>query len=293
MTEIKRIVAASDLSAVALCAVQRAVQLAIDHGATLSLLHVVEDTALRKIQEWLRASGRAEGDAVSEAQQKLRIAAEDVTLDRLRPIVRVEVGDVVDRLRAAAADADLIVLGARDPGHLLPFRMFGKTAERLIAESRTPTLIVRQACRGPYQKVLVPTDFSGPALEALRWALRMAPANNIVVFNACREPFESMMHYASVREELVDEYRRKATNDARALMENLRQEFAAEGHHFDTRVEYGYPASLILTQARKLSADLIVMGKHGRSKLDEFFLGSVTRDVLASSEGDVVVVPAK
>jgi len=113
---------------------------------------------------------------VREAQQKLRTATEEVTLGRLRPIVRVEIGDVVDRLRAAAANADLIVLRARDPG-CLPIRMFGKTAERLIAQSRTPTLIARQACTGPYQKVLAPVDFSAPALEALRFALRMVPAN--------------------------------------------------------------------------------------------------------------------
>jgi nucleotide-binding universal stress UspA family protein len=176
---------------------------------------------------------------------------------------------------------------------MLPIRMFGTTAERLIAESRTPTLTVRQACRGPYQKVLVPVDFSAPSLEALRFALRIVPAHNVVVFNACREPFESMMYSASVREEVVEEYRRKATSDALALMEHLQQDFAAEGHHLETSVEYGYAANLILARARKLSASLVIMGKHGRSKLDAFFLGSVTRDILASADCDVMVVPEK
>jgi nucleotide-binding universal stress UspA family protein len=232
-------------------------------------------------------------DPVSEAEHKLRMFNEETAPGTVRPTVHVEIGDVVARLRAAASNADLVVLGAREGAPLRPSRMFGKTAERLIAESRTPTLIVRQACTGPYGKVLVPVEFSAPALEALRWTLCIARASDIVVFNACQEPFESMMYYASVREEIVEEYRRKATNDALALMENLRRDFAAEGHHFDTRVEYGDPVSLILAEAKKHSAGVIVMGKHGRSKLEQFVLGSVTRDILTSSEADVIVVPEK
>ena len=74
-------------------------------------------------------------------------------------------------------------------------------------------------------------------------------------------------------------------------MDNLRQVLGPDASNLDTEVQYGHPASLILAQARTLPAELIVMGKHGRSKLEAFFIGSVTRDTLANAETDVLVVP--
>lgn len=43
------------------------------------------------------------------------------------------------------------------------------------------------------------------------------------------------------------------------------------------------PGELIVAKAEELGVELIVMGSYGRSKLAEFFLGSVTRKVLSSS----------
>ena len=48
----------------------------------------------------------------------------------------------------------------------------------------------------------------------------------------------------------------------------------------------------ILTQAERLSADLIVMGTHGRSGVQRLLLGSVTEKVLRTSPVPVLTVPA-
>ena len=42
---------------------------------------------------------------------------------------------------------------------------------------------------------------------------------------------------------------------------------------------------------RSLQADLVVMGKQGRSRIRELFLGSVTRKVIATVDCDVLVAP--
>jgi len=288
---MRAVLAATDFSDGAMRAVQRAAQIASEQQATLTLLHIAAESALRRIQEWLRTSGQPGAEPVHEAQQKLQDLAEKIPgKNTLRPTVRVEVGEVVDALVAAAAHADLVVLGARG-GSPLRLPMFGTTAERLIARSSTPALIVRRPCRGGYGKVLVPVDFSDHSTNALRFALKIGSSKNIVVFNACQEPFESTMHYASVGEDVIEEYRRKAAQEALINMNILRQGLGPGGRGLDAEVQYGHPASLILAQTRKLSVDLIVMGKHGRSKLEAFFIGSVTRDILANAETDVLVVP--
>lgn len=55
-------------------------------------------------------------------------------------------------------------------------------------------------------------------------------------------------------------------------------------------IERGDPSPVILAQAQAQSADLIILGKQGRSRAEELFLGSVTRHILAGSTCDVLVV---
>lgn len=54
---------------------------------------------------------------------------------------------------------------------------------------------------------------------------------------------------------------------------------------------YGPPVRSTLHQARVLAADLIVVGKQGRSTVGGFLLGSVSSRVLTRSVCDMLIVP--
>ena len=54
-------------------------------------------------------------------------------------------------------------------------------------------------------------------------------------------------------------------------------------------VVHGVPSLIIIEQEQELNCDLIVMGKHGHNPFEEFFIGSVTKRVLAHSQSDVLV----
>ena len=54
-------------------------------------------------------------------------------------------------------------------------------------------------------------------------------------------------------------------------------------------VLHGDPTYRIIEQEQECDCDLVVMGKHGEGMLEELFLGSVTKHVLAESQGDVLV----
>jgi nucleotide-binding universal stress UspA family protein len=58
-------------------------------------------------------------------------------------------------------------------------------------------------------------------------------------------------------------------------------------------IEAGPVHKAILRQASQLSADLIVMGTHGRSGVDHLFLGSVAEKTLRTSPVPVLTVPPK
>ena len=51
----------------------------------------------------------------------------------------------------------------------------------------------------------------------------------------------------------------------------------------------GYPARVVLDAAEKRGADLIAVGKRGRSGLERLLIGSLTRHVLGESRCDVLV----
>jgi len=52
---------------------------------------------------------------------------------------------------------------------------------------------------------------------------------------------------------------------------------------------HGAATLRILEQEQTIDADLIVIGKHGRSVMEELLLGSVTKHVLAHSSSDVLI----
>ncbi|MDB5746276.1 MAG: uspA [Massilia sp.] len=55
------------------------------------------------------------------------------------------------------------------------------------------------------------------------------------------------------------------------------------------RVLHGNPIVSIIEQEQECDCDLIVMGKHGQGLLEKLLSGSVTKQVLAGSQGDVLV----
>ena len=52
---------------------------------------------------------------------------------------------------------------------------------------------------------------------------------------------------------------------------------------------HGDASQVVLEQEQVFDCDLIVMGKHGKNLLEELIVGSVTKKVLAESQGDVLV----
>ena len=58
-------------------------------------------------------------------------------------------------------------------------------------------------------------------------------------------------------------------------------------------IESGQPASKIVEVAKKWPADLIVMGSHGRGRIENLLLGSVTQEVLHHAPCPVLVVRAQ
>lgn len=292
MTRIERLLAATDLSAPARYAAERAALVAQQLGGRLELLHVISTSPLARLHRLLQAA-----PADLEQQVRERAGSE---LERLAGSLRpacghtagtaVCAGELLGELerRVAAVGADLLVLGARG-ANFMRNRLLGSTAERIVRKSRVPVLVVRQPPHEPYRRVLVAVDFSPSSLPALEASRALAPDAQVTLLNACTVPFEDSLRSAGVREQALEHYRLAARRQALEDMEALLAAAGIAGGSTVALVLAGDPTSRILEQEQELEADLIVVGKHGESTLEDLLLGSVTRHVLQESQGDVLV----
>ena len=73
----------------------------------------------------------------------------------------------------------------------------------------------------------------------------------------------------------------------------LRAEAARDQAKGRALILHGGAVARILEQEQEDDCDLIVVGARRESRIEDFFLGSVTRRVLADSQADVLVVPAR
>ena len=292
MAELKHSLAATDLSAPARHAVERAALVAAGNDAALAMIHIANLAPLDQIRQLLSSEPeRLEQDLVDQLRESLRTLGASIH-ERfgITPALRVATGDLLPELlnHAATLPADLLVLGARGSSFLRHI-LLGTTAERLLSSSRFPMLVVKQPPHEPYRQLLVPVDFSASSLRALKLARTIAPRADITVLHVFEVPFEGQLRYAGVDDSKIEHYRAIAHNQAWEKLRQLRSSAELDDARVELLVRQGDVSQRIIEQEQQADCDLIVIGKHGKDAIEELLLGRVTRHVLTESQGDILV----
>ena len=191
----------------------------------------------------------------------------------------------------ATRDAALVVIGTRR-GNPLRERVLGTQAERLIRLCRVPVLVVKRPPAGAYRRVLVPVELGPAARPVIAAAARLSRDPRMEVLHALNTGDELGMRACELPEALVRRERRRIADRARTALQAFVDQAAPQPHEASASVAFGDAASLVLAREQALRADLVVMGKRQRNVLADFLLGSVTRQVLARSRADVLVLPS-
>ena len=286
--KIDRLLAATDFSAPANHAVDRAAMIAKETGAILNLLHVVSFGPLEKLRKLVQDASAALQQRILEAAHG-RLIAQAGTLAKRYGIsadVSVISGSLLNELQDASAD--MVICGARGES-FMRHALLGSTAERMLRRTRRPVLVVKQAAHESYSTVLIPVDFSSSSLRAIKQAQAIAPQAEIILLHAYEVPFEGQLRYASVDDTIINEYLLAVKREATASMEALCREAGLGLDEARYVLVHGDPSACVIEQEQVQSADLIVMGKHGENLIEELLLGSVTKHVLIESQCDVLV----
>jgi nucleotide-binding universal stress UspA family protein len=143
-----------------------------------------------------------------------------------------------------------------------------------------------------YQRILVPIDGSHTSTLGLQEAIRIAIDQrarlkliSVIDGLIIAQNFEGMIN-AKDMIDFLREASKKAISNALALIK--KHDLKAEASTFET--VGGRVAEVIVREAKKWKADLIVMGTHGRRGFNRLVLGSDAESVLRDSPIPVLMV---
>ncbi|HPO15495.1 MAG TPA: universal stress protein [Candidatus Hydrogenedentes bacterium] len=259
----RRILVPTDGSESAGIGVRYAVALASRHPVVLHGLHVVDVKLLEgpflrdlsaslgtapyvnyqnNISLILEERGRAALTAFQEASEQAKVTCETTLTTGIVPRTIVEYASL----------SDLVILGRSGEHSQWLEGLVGSTTEAVVRRATQPVLVTGVEQPG-FDRFLVAYDGSHYARRALKTAATISEAWHM--------PFHVLV-----------------VGDAETLglLDEARNYFQA----YPVQVEYaactGDPAEQIIHYAQKCSADFIVMGAYGHSKVRELVLGSTT-----------------
>lgn len=213
--------------------------------------------------DWIEAQ-RAESQAMAQsAIDRFEHAAALAGLSFRHRVIEATLGGATDLFGRIGRRFDLTVVGQKEPDHLSPADMF---VEAALFESGRPLIVVPyiQKAGLSLDRVLVCWDGSRTAARAMGDALpflHRAKAVDVVIVATGRAksdeiPGADIAHHLA-RHNINVEVKRIVAEDVDV-------------------------PNTVLSYAADVSAELIVMGGYGHSRLREFVLGGATRGILNS-----------
>jgi nucleotide-binding universal stress UspA family protein len=293
MRRLQSILVATDFSPDSREALKRTAMIGATAGVSRAVaLHVLESTWLDTFRHFVSLPMDAEVDRAIE-DEALRSLDEQVVAAQAHSGFALEpkmcVGSVVEAIMDASAGFDLVVLGARGR-HAVPKSSVATTVERLLRQIEQPILVVRGKAANAYRRVLVAVDFSKHSLKALIYAWGIAPQAEIHLTHVFETPFETEMLSMGVSERSIHEYHGKARNEAEGEMRRFIERAGVDAQDMRISIEHGsHVSSTLRDKAVEIDADLMIVGKHGRSLIERLLMGSVTLHLLTECPCDLLV----
>ncbi len=288
--QLRHLVVASDFGPSSDRALERAAALAHQHGARLTLLHVVEPLPVVSAwgdpgaAAWIGMEALLDAGQAALGRQLGRHAgtpaAEATPLCRVG-LPRRDLGAIARELAG-----DLLVVGARNERRLGD-RLLGSTAQAALHHAGLPVLVARRPAGAPWSWMLAASDGSSAATAAIAWAEALAPwaeGRLLRVHPPLPEATLALMQPDPVQ---LEDFQRREEREAadRAAEE-------ARAHpRWQATFRRGEVIDTVLGEIAERAVDLVALGTRGHGPWLGGLLGSLSQAVLAHADTDVLLVP--
>ncbi len=142
-------------------------------------------------------------------------------------------------------------------------------------------------------RILVPTDMSEHANNAMREALDIAKQYNseVILLHIIKHPVEPCAGEFCLSIDLQNQLNKEMMDSAqKSIAEQLSKIEGIEGLKIITDVKTGIPYHEIINEAEEKGADLIVISPLGATGIAKYVMGSVTRHVLLGAKCPVLLL---
>lgn len=288
MSTLRRILVGHSLFPDGDMALRSAAVLAERAQAALYILHVVEPYPIYQKMRFPTVSAHTMlEEVVIKVRAQLNDLATTSLLSRFPVETDAHIGKpFVEIIKACRNwNANVIVVGVSPRG---PNRFLGSTGERVLRKSPVPVFLVKHEFMPGPKTILIPIDFSPASRGAAEDALALVRGfGGRAVF----------LHVMDIRYLYPAAYGAEPIILPPVKSEDLEpewQEFLSmlplTDIAWEKQTREGPAARQIAEAAAELSADLVVIGTHGRTGVAHMLLGSVAEAVLRLTDCSVLTV---
>lgn len=141
------------------------------------------------------------------------------------------------------------------------------------------------------KRIVVPCDFSDPAVQAFKFAIDVAKGNGaeVMLLNVIELPVlnESvLMPTLSFEETFIKDMKAHAEKN----FAKMKDKWVKDGQRVTSFIEFGGVTATLRNFIAEKKADLVVMGTHGASGLKEFLVGSNTEKIVRTTPVPVIAI---
>lgn len=293
-----RILVPLDGSRLAEAALPAASALRLAFGSSITLIHVLESDAPKDThgERHLRDGQEAEAYLADTASRYFPDGA-----GIQHHVHTGGISDVSESLTEHFLELgqDLIIMCVHGRGGILRM-VTGNIAQRILGRHIVPVLLVRAGIGGPiaptFRRFLVALDGKPDHEQGLAIAEELAHKTGAHILLLTVVPTRGTLMGERGATGLLlpratQELLSQTEASAARYLEEQASKLSLAGITVETAVRRGYPPGQIASLARAASADLIVLGTHGRAGTQAFWAGSTAHRLVGRTHTPLLLIP--
>jgi nucleotide-binding universal stress UspA family protein len=141
-----------------------------------------------------------------------------------------------------------------------------------------------------FKTILYPTDFSDVSKKAIDYIkqLKEGGSEKVIVLHVIdQRGMQAIERYASGSSMEIEQ---RIMDDAKQEIKVIEDELKKIGFKVKSMIQRGIPTREILKAEEEEDVSVMVIGSHGKSNLEEMFLGSVSEKVSRKCKSPVLII---